>query len=207
MPATKTIHLAVYDTYADWECAFAVAHLNQSDWQRRPGQFRVATVAETAEPVTSMGGLRVSPDVVLADLRPDDSAMLILPGASTWLTGGNAAFADAARRFLDAGVPVAAICGATGGLAVAGLLDARDHTSNAPEYLAGLGYAGGDRYRDEPAVTDGDLITASATAPVEFAREIFARLDVYEPGVLASWYQLYGEHDPAGYFGLVGAES
>ena len=207
MTGPQTIHLAVYDTFADWECAFAVAHLNQPDWQRQPGRFRVVTVAETAASVTSMGGLRVTPDVVLADLRPEGSAMLILPGANTWLTGGNLAFAEAARRFLDVGVPVAAICGATGGLAVAGLLDDRDHTSNAAEYLAGLGYAGGDRYRDEPAVTDGDLITASATAPVEFAREIFARLDVYEPGVLASWYQLYGEHDPAGYYGLAGAEA
>src|SRR5215207_11267132 len=114
MTGPQTIHLAVYDTFADWECAFAVAHLNQPDWQRQPGRFRVVTVAETAASVTSMGGLRVTPDVVLADLRPEGSAMLILPGANTWLTGGNLAFAEAARRFLDVGVPVAAICGATG---------------------------------------------------------------------------------------------
>lgn len=134
--------------------------------------------------------------------------MLILAGADTWLEdGGNAAFARKAREFLDAGVPVAAICGATGGLAAEGLLDDRRHTSNAAEFLAATGYGGGDRYVDAPAVTDGDLVTASATAPVEFAREVLARLHVYEPQVLEAWYKLYGLHDPAGYFELMAASS
>ena len=53
-----------------------------------------------------------------------------------------AGFRAAARRFLTAGVPVAAICGATYGLALEGLLDDRAHTSNAAEYLAYSGYAG-----------------------------------------------------------------
>jgi putative intracellular protease/amidase len=134
--------------------------------------------------------------------------MLILAGADTWLDdGGNAAFAGKAREFLEAGVPVAAICGATAGLAAEGLLDARRHTSNAAEFLAATGYGGAERYVEAPAVTDGDLITASATAPVEFAREVLARLDVYEPAVLAAWYKLYGLHDPAGYFELMAATS
>ena len=89
-----------------------------------------------------MGGLRISPDLALDELRPADSAMLILPGADTWLTGGNRPFAAKARDFLDAGVPVAAICGATAGLAAEGLLDDRRHTSNAAEFLAGTGYGG-----------------------------------------------------------------
>jgi hypothetical protein len=54
---------------------------------------------------------------------------------------------------------------------------------------------------------EGDLITASSVAPVQFAREIFARLGVYEPDVLASWYRLFGEGDPAGYFELVASQA
>ena len=57
------------------------------------------------------------------------------------------------------------IGGATFGLALEGLLDDRTHTSNAAEYLALTGYAGGDRFVAEPAVVDGDLITASGVAP------------------------------------------
>jgi putative intracellular protease/amidase len=204
---TKTVHLAVYDTLADWEVGFAVAHINNGEWQREPGGFAVATVGETRAPVTTMGGMVVTPDMALADLDPAASAMLILPGAATWLAGGNGAFVDAARGFLAAGVPVAAICGATGGLAAGGILDDRPHTSNALEFLQAVGYAGTAHYRDEGAVTDGDLITASGTAPVDFAREIFARLDLYEPAVLEAWYKLYGLGDPAGYGELMAAAS
>ena len=54
-------------------------------------------------------------------------------------------------------------------------------------------------------MTDGDLITASGTAPVHFARAIFARLGLYEPGVAASWFRLYGDRDPAGFYELMSA--
>jgi hypothetical protein len=54
-------------------------------------------------------------------------------------------------------------------------------------------------------VTDGNLITASGVAPVHFAQAIFSRPGVYEPGVAASWFKLYGDHDPAGFFELMSA--
>lgn len=203
----ENVHVAVYDTLSDWEVGYAVAAINGQRFQRQPGRYRVVTVAESPDPITTMGGVRILPDVVLDDVTPDDSAMLILPGADTWLSGGNGPFAAAAARFLAAGTPVAAICGATGGLAAAGLLDERPHTSNAREFLEATGYAGAAHYVDAPAVTDGLLITATAVAPVEFAREVLARLDVYEPATLDAWYQLYGERNPAGYHALVGGES
>lgn len=205
--AAAAVHVAVYDGWADWEVGLATAHINDGQWQRRPGAARVVTVGETLDPVTTMGGLRLVPDLALGDVAPADSAMLVLPGASSWLTGANGAFVEAAARFLEAGVPVAAICGATVGLALGGLLDDRPHTSNAAVVLEAVGYGGGAYYVDEPAVTAGDLITASGTAPVHFAREVLARLALYEPSVLASWFKLYGDRDPAGYLELEGASA
>ena len=206
--AVETVHLAVYETLADWEPGYAVAHINRDDWQRTPGRYRVQTVGERVDrPVTTAGGVRILPDLTLADLHPEESAMLILPGADIALEGGIAAFAAKAREFLDAGVPVAAACGATAALAAEGLLDDRDHTSNAPEFLAATGYGGGERYVAAPAVTDRGLTTASGVAPVDFAVEILAALSVYEPGVLRSWRKLYGERDPAGFFELMAAAS
>jgi putative intracellular protease/amidase len=199
------VHVAVFDTLADWEIGYATAHIRRDEWQRQPGRYSVVTVGPTRDQVTTMGGLRITPDIALPDLRPGDSAMLILAGGDRWAEESMAGFRAAARRFLAAGVPVAAICGATYGLALEGLLDDRAHTSNAPEYLAYSGYAGGRRYAAEPAVTDRDLITASATAPVHFAQAIFSRLGLYEPGVAASWFKLYGDRDPAGYFELMSA--
>ncbi|MFF4318283.1 type 1 glutamine amidotransferase family protein [Streptomyces sp. NPDC001568] len=198
----KPVHLAVYDTYADWETGHTTAHLTQRGHE-------VRTVGPAAGlPVTTMGGLRIQPDLALAELRPEDSSLLILTGASLWDTGDDLApFAAKAREFLAAGVPVAAICGATAGLAREGLLDGRRHTSAISFYLAGQpGYGGAEQYVDADAVTDGDLITAGPTEPVAFAREVFARLDVYKPDVLDAWYRLFHHSDESAYPVLMAAE-
>ncbi|MDE1668858.1 type 1 glutamine amidotransferase family protein [Nocardia gipuzkoensis] len=196
---TKAVHMAVYDTLADWEVGAATAHINKPSWHREPGTWQVRTVGLSAEPITTMGGMRIVPDAVLADLTPADSAMLILPGAETWEGAELDPFTHKAREFVAAGVPVAAICGATFGLAKAGLLDTRKHTSNVAEFLLYSGYSGADHYVEAPAVTDGDVITASASAPFEFAREVLGRLGVYEPHVLDGWYRLFAHADPAGW--------
>ncbi|QIS16317.1 glutamine amidotransferase [Nocardia arthritidis] len=196
----KTVHMAVYDTLADWEVGAAVAHINGNhQWHREPGAFQVKTVGPTREPVTTMGAVRIVPDLALDELRPGDSEMLILAGAQTWESGALAQFTHKAREFLDAGVPVAGMCGATFGLAAAGILDDIAHTSNAPEYLAYSGYSGGAHFVRQPAVTDRNVITASGTAPFEFAREVLGRLDVYEPHILDAWYGVYGKGDAAAY--------
>ncbi|MFE7776623.1 DJ-1/PfpI family protein [Streptomyces sp. NPDC057445] len=189
---TRTVvHLAVYDTFADWETGHSTA------WLARSG-FTVRTVGPVAdEPVTTIGGLRVRPDLALADLAPEDSALLILAGADLWDSGDELApFARKAREFLDAGVPVAAICGATAGLAREGLLDERRHTSAVSFYLAATGYQGGEHYVETDAVTDGDLITAGPTEPVAFAREVLGRLGALEGGKLDAWYRLFHDSDP-----------
>ncbi|WP_370413576.1 DJ-1/PfpI family protein [Streptomyces fradiae] len=196
--ATATVHLAVYDTLADWETGHATA------WLARAG-FTVKTVGTRAgDPITTIAGIRIVPDLALADLNPEDSALLILPGAEKYDEGDELApFTAKARAFLDAGVPVAAICGATAGLAREGLLDARPHTSAADVYLAATGYKGGEHYVEADAVRDGDLITAGPTEPVAFAREIFARLGAYE-GQRDAWFRLFHDSDPAAYAELNG---
>jgi putative intracellular protease/amidase len=187
----RTVHLYVFDTFADWEAAHAVAGIHQPQFQREPGRYQVKTVAASLAPVRSMGGVAVLPDVTLDDLDPARSAMLILPGGTGWDRGEHLGAAHKAREFLDAGVPVAAICGATAGLARVGVLDERRHTSNAIAYLKGTGYGGTDRYEDVAAFNDRGLITAGGMAPLEFAREIFKALDLYEDEALAAWYDLY----------------
>lgn len=202
---SRPVYLAVYDSLADWETGHAVAHIGKPAWQRQPGRYRVVTVGETLDPVTTLGGVRILPECTLAEAAPESGAMLILPGSDHWMTGGLTAFGRKAREFAEAGVPVAAICGAVLGLAAEGLLDDRDHTAAAPEFLAACGYAGGSRYREEPAVTDRNVITASPVAPVEFAREILAALQVYRPEVLDAWYRLFAHAETEAYHVLAAA--
>lgn len=203
MTTNKVVHVAVFDTFADWEIGYATAHIRKADWQREPGQYEIVTVGLSTEPITTMGGMDIVPDMTLAELNPEDSSMLILAGGETWTEDAMAPFRSMARRFVEAGVPVAAICGATLGLAIEGLLDDRAHTSNAAEVLAYSGYAGAELYRDKPAVMDRGVITASSVAPVHFAQVVLEALEVYEPAVAKSWFKLFGDRDPAGFFELM----
>jgi putative intracellular protease/amidase len=191
---SRTAHLAVYDGLADPEVGHLLAELHTGRFTGVP--YEVITVAEEPESITTMGGLRLRPDILLADLDPADSDLLILPGSDMWDAGGGEAFAATAGCFLDAGVPVAAICGATAGLARAGLLDDRRHTSAAAEYLAATGYAGGDRYTDERAVVDGDLVTAGPQSPVQFARATLARLGLASTETLDAYEGVFHKADP-----------
>ncbi|KQV50260.1 thiamine biosynthesis protein ThiJ [Pelomonas sp. Root1217] len=195
----QTVHLFVFDTMSDWEYGYLVAGLNNPLGQKLPGRFRVKTVGLTDAPVKTAGGLRVSPDLALDKLKPRHSALLVLPGGTAWDRKKNKEAAQLAGNFLAEGVAVAAICGATAGLARAGLLDDVPHTSNSKDYLAATGYQGAAFYRQKPAVRSGKLITASAMRPLEFAKEAFAALDVYADDVLAAWYGLYKTGD-AKYF-------
>jgi putative intracellular protease/amidase len=199
----RTAHLAVYDTLADWEVGHLLVELRTGRITGTP--IDVVTVAESLGPVTTMGGVRILPDALLADLDPGASDLLILPGAAHWDDGGGGSFAAAAGRFLAAGVPVAAICGATAGLARAGLLDHRRHTSAAAEYLAATGYAGGARYVEERAVVDGDLVTAGPQSPVQFARATLERLGLASSVRLDAYEGVFHRADPAAFATLTAA--
>jgi putative intracellular protease/amidase len=194
---TPTAHLGIYHTLADWEVGHLLVEL-------RTGRFtgtswNIVTVAESGEPITTMGGLRIVPDMLLDDLDPASSNLLILPGSDMWDAGGGKAFAAAAARFLDAGVPVAAICGATAGLARAGLLDNRLHTSAAAEYLMATGYAGGDHYVDQRAVADGNLITAGPQSPVQFASTTLRHRGLMSESTLMAYEGVFHSADPAAF--------
>ncbi|WP_433249451.1 type 1 glutamine amidotransferase family protein [Streptosporangium sp. CA-135522] len=201
------IYHAVYETMADWETGHATAHIRNGQYHREPGRYELVTVGLTTEPITTMGGLRVTPDISIDSIK--DAAMLILPGAALWDEGDELApFARKARELLKAGVPVAAICGATAGLAREGVFDTRGHTSAALPYLQmQQGYGGTEHYVEALAVTDGDLITSTPTAPVDFAREIFAKLDLYTPEVLDAWYRLFAHSDASAFEALMAPSS
>ena len=171
------------DTMADWEYGYLTSGLAWVD----DGRFRLRVLGDGTGPVTTKGRLRLETDGDLGSADEDAVAMLVLPGADTWGAGHESALA-LAGRLLERGVPVAAICGATLGLARTGLLDDRDHTSNAADFLVPSGYAGGHRYREEPVVEDRDVITAPATRPVDFAAAVFRRLEVFPPAVVDAWH-------------------
>lgn len=201
---TSIAHLGLYDTLADWEVGYLLVELRTGRFTGRP--WNIVTVAESREPITTMGGFRIMPDMILDDLDPADSNLIILPGGDMWDAGGGTAFAAAAARLLDAGVPVAAICGATAGLARAGFLDNRRHTSAAAGYLMATGYAGGDHYIDERATVDGDLITAGPQSPVQFACATLRRLGLASDRTLEAYEGVFHRADATAFPALMEAQ-
>jgi putative intracellular protease/amidase len=180
--------MLVFDGFADWEPAHALAEL------RRSGNRTVRVVGFDGEPVTSMGGLRVSPDITLRDTRRSHVEILILPGGDFWeATYPETELSPLLVDFIASGVPVAAICGGTLALARAGLLNDRRHTSNMAGYLAEHApqYSGASLYEDAPAINDGGVITASGLAPVEFAREIFRQLRIFSAADDDLWFDMF----------------
>lgn len=196
--SARAVHLLVFDGFADWEAAYALAEL------RRSGGHDVRTVGFGPGTVRSMGNLAVQPDTELAELHPADTRLMILPGGDMWENASAYPASELNRRLrelADLGTPVAAICGATLAVARAGLLGDRRHTSNGREYLERHvpGSAPASLYADTLAVRDRGVITASGVGPVEFAREIFEELGVFSEHDREVWYRLfkYGEM-PAG---------
>jgi putative intracellular protease/amidase len=182
------VHVLVFDGFADWEPAFAMAEL------RRSGGLDVVTLGFGSAAVRSMGGLQVVPDRLLADVDPTAVRLLILPGGDLWEGSYPRAEIERVLRMLRAaGIPIAAICGATLALARMGLLDDLAHTSNEQDYLEKNApeYRGAPRYVDTLAVRDGGLITASGLGPVDFAREIFEELQVFTEADRPVWYHLF----------------
>ena len=167
---TDTAHLAVYDTLADWEVGHLLAELRTGRFTGTP--FEVVTVAESREPITTMGGVRIVPDRALADLDPADSdAADPARRATLWDAGGGTRVRRRPRRgsWTPACRSPRSAARRPGWRRPACWTSAR-HTSAAAEYLAATGYAGGEHYVDERAVVDGDLITAGPQSPVQFAR-------------------------------------
>jgi len=192
----KTIYHYVLPTMADWETGYTVAELRSQRYFKQKRPWQVKTVAASREPIVTVGGTTIVPDLTVDDVTPRDALLLILPGADTWREAAQAPIVAKARALVEAQVPVAAICGATAALAEAGLLDRIKHTSNGLPYLKMTcpHYRGERLYQDELAVTDGAIITAGSSAPVEFASHILRKLEALEPEHLELWYGYFGRH-------------
>jgi len=133
-----SLYLYITDTLADWEPAHVLAELHSGRYLKDPDlRYEVVLCGRTLNPVTTMGGLPMKPDILFNEIRPGAGDVVVLPGADTWLDPVQMPVIAKIRTLLEAGTLVAAICGATLGLANAGLLDNR--VTNIISKVPGLG--------------------------------------------------------------------
>jgi putative intracellular protease/amidase len=140
-----------------------------------------------------MGGLQIKPTASLSELDIEDIDLLILPGGTAWEKGENKDIENVTKRLFEKGKPIAAICAATSFLGQLGLLNDLKHTSNDLNYLKSIApkYSGDETYQNVLAVTDKNIITANGIAPIEFAKEVFKTIGLYNDDAVEKWFQLF----------------
>jgi putative intracellular protease/amidase len=167
----------VTDEFADWEFAILAAAA------RGYSGIEVVTVTPDSGCVTSMGGLKVTPDMAVdaIDLARIDAIAVI--GGTVWEQADAPDLTELLTIAHDNGKLIGAICGGTRALARSGLLDAVAHTSNDPAYLAGVAnYRGQPHYVASPtALRSGRIVTASGLAPVSFMRTMITAMGAGSP--------------------------
>jgi len=180
-------YFLVFDGLADWELAHALCEINKS------GKFDVVSVGFSAKPVTTMGGLKLSPDITLDKATPAGAGIFMLPGGDMWERESHEDLKTLLRRLHAEKVPIGAICGATLEVARAGLTKNILHTSNSKDYLKTVvaGYSDENFYVDELAVADQNVITASGLGCVEFAREVIKQLNLYNETDTRTWFEMF----------------
>lgn len=202
----NTVYLYVFDTMADWEIGYLTAELNSGRYYKKGiAPSKLVTVGIEKAPITTMGGLKILPDIQLDECSIENTDALILPGGETWTETIHQPILKIAQKCLQEDILVAAICGATMGLAQTGLLNSRLHTSNDLEYLKMVcpTYTGEKYYKMESAVTDGKLVTASGVAPLEFSVHVLKALGVYSSKTLDAWYILNKTHESKYFYELM----
>ena len=201
-----TIYVYVLDTLADWELGYVTSELNSGRFFKKGAQHvSLKTVSYSKEPINTMGGLTTVPDCLIDDIVMSETSVLLLPGANTWNDPKHHAIIEKANELLSIGAMVCAICGATTALANVGLLDKCPHTSNGLGFLEMVApnYKGQSFYIDKPSVADNNLITASSTGGLLWAKQIIEHLDVFQSNTLESWYEYFSTGDPNHFFALM----
>lgn len=190
----KIIYIYTLNTMAEWEITNLLqAFSMEAMINKGIKNFEIKTVAIEKNPVKTIGGLTIVPDCTLEEMDDENAAALILPGAESWGNGEHNAILEKSLLYIEKGILVGALCGATLALAELSVLDRFNHTSNALEYLTmfSKNYRGQELYVDSQAVIDKNLVTASAAGGLLFAKHIINYLNLFSDSNIESWYNYY----------------
>ena len=183
----KKILYVILEQWADWELAYISSAVNMLG----QGKFENKTVSLTKNAVTSIGGVKCSPDYDLQTV-PSDFDALILIGGMSWHSENAMLVKPLIDACLKNGKVLGAICDACRFLGSVGALNSAKHTANdyneLKQYSA---YTNGQNFIYRQAVSDNHIITANGTAALEFAQEILRALSVASEEKIKDWYDFH----------------
>ena len=183
----KNVYIFLFNGFSDWEISYLTPEIKKNK------EFELIYFSKKGNSISSMGGLQITPSISLENIVIDDVDMLILPGGTAWERGENTEIERLVKNLFASGKELAAICAATTYLGQLGVLDNLKHTSNDLNYLKGIAptYLGEENYINSLAISDKNVITANGIAPIEFAKEIFTKLELYDSVNIEKWFQLF----------------
>ena len=183
----KSVYIFLFNGFSDWEISYLTPELQKSE------KIELKYFSINGKNVKSMGGLNITPDYSIDQIIENQISVLILPGGTAWENNSINGIDKLIENLNTENKTIGAICGATTYLAQKGYLDNLEHTSNALFYLQNFAkkYNGKNNYKNELAVTDKNLITANGIGPIEFAREIFKKVELHTEKDIEKWFQLF----------------
>lgn len=177
------------ESFADWETSL----LNATARLYYGFDTRYATPG--GQPVTSSGGMLVTPQLALEAIALDEVDVLVVCGGNIWQTDQAPDISALLRVARAKNIVLAGICDGTRVLAQAGVLDTVRHTSNSAANLTAVNYGGAALYQDVPyAVADQRIVTAPGTAPVSFTAEVLRTLGIHDDNLAAYLAMHAAEH-------------
>jgi len=132
----KIIYLYILESMAEWEVSYILQAISmESMLKKQNREFVIKTVSTSKNPIKTIGGLTITSDCLLDEMDENNMVALLLPGAESWNSEENNQILEKALSYIDKGILVGAICGATLALADLKVLDKFKHKSNSLDYF------------------------------------------------------------------------
>ncbi|SEN02858.1 MULTISPECIES: DJ-1/PfpI family protein [unclassified Paenibacillus] len=140
-------------------------------------QGDIITVALEKGPLQSYEGFSVNPSALLNEINPSEVDLFIIPGGDVTAMLQRPDLMYFIKELHERKTPIAAICAGTLLFGQAQILDSRSFTTNAESEMRAV--TGQGQYVNEGVVVDGHIITAKASAYVDFGIEIGKVMNIY----------------------------
>jgi len=181
----KNIIFLILDEFADWETAFLPSALN--DKNITPS-YSIKFASIDMEIKTSMGNLKVLPNLILDKINENTTDGLILIGGKSWRNQSfktECTIIELVKKFKDNNKVVGAICDAAYFLAINSLLnDCRHTVNNFDEIKDNQNYKNSESFINTNSVLDRKIITAKGDSPLHFAADVMRALgDIPEKNI------------------------
>lgn len=178
----------LFDDFCDGELALVMSALNQA------GDYSLETFSTRGRTVTAQSGLRVMPHTSLANMRPEDFDILLLPGGSQWEKGDNLEIFPLIKAIIGRQL-VIAVGSAVLALADLGVLDSIPHTGGEPGYFQRYcpEYLGEPFECREEYVHANAVVTIDSNSLMSSTKNIFSLFDTLQE----IYFNDHELHDPA----------